>query len=257
MSERPELAARRELFLALEKELAPRIERLLATRPYDRYLGAAEFLEAARGRFLERERPPEHLGLWLSGVAQEALLAALLRPEHQADPEAAAVFCEQLRPLLEPIVRRWLRGSPIRQVVDTHDLMQTAYHRLARHVRRNNGVAPPHLLPWLNKVVRHRAFELFRRHSRTVLLSDGQAAGLTAGERPPGDELADRDEVERLVRYMGPVTRELHQLRFHEGLGWREAGERVNLSAGAARQRWHKWLSGARAEAGVGGDSHD
>jgi RNA polymerase sigma factor (sigma-70 family) len=243
--------ARAALTTWLQAELGPRIARLLQDRPYRDYLGADGLFEAARQRLLDRERPPDNFSLWLSGVAQEHLLAVLLQPARLDDPDAVAVFYRQLRPMLEPIIRRWLHRSPIRQVVETIDLVHTAYHRLTRHVRQKGG-PPSHLGPWLNKVVRNRVFELFRRHARNLMLSAFQAGDLKAPGRAPGDELADREEVQRWLRYMGPITRELHRLHFLEGLGWREAGAAVNLSAGAARQRWYKWLAAARQEARQG-----
>jgi len=42
-----------------------------------------------------------------------------------------------------------------------------------------------------------------------------------------------------------------------DGLGWRAAGAAVGLSAGAARQRWYKWLTEARQQARAADQGQD
>src|SRR5690242_1004974 len=91
-------------FTALSGLLVERIGPLLECHPHRGYLDAGDLLSAARAQFTQRQKPPDNLDFFLSGVFEEELRRVLFQRGATGDEEAAALFYRRLHPLLDPLL---------------------------------------------------------------------------------------------------------------------------------------------------------
>lgn len=224
-------------------------DELVRAAPYRGYLNRDALLAAALSRLAELDQPPDDLRHWLSGVAEDCFLKALLLKDLRTDPVAAKVLDTRLRLLLGPVLAPWLRRSPIRHLVNPSSLIQASHQQLAEYRRKHAGALPERPGAWLVTVVRNRCkrlYENWQKRPGTVELPD-EGYLVETRERPVGAEMANHEEIERLLGN-DPVIRQLYQLRIVEGLSWDEVGLRMGKKANSLNVLWNRWLENTRRQ---------
>lgn len=95
---------------------------------------------------------------------------------------------------------------------------------------------------WLLAIVRNEARAMARRDSRRRTSPLDRAAGISAGENDPVERIARGRTAERareLLARLPEKQRMAVRLRIDEGLSFREVGEVIGSSEGAARVNYH------------------
>lgn len=136
-------------------------------------------------------------------------------------------------------------------------LQETFYTALTRL----DGVDPVHFRGWLFTVAYHQAMldrrrrALERRFAQTGGPLESRAPTLANSE--PWQQLSQREQAEQLHRWLDqlpPVQREAVQLRFLEGLRFREIAARLRIPLGTALARLHQ---GLKKLLRLAGESHE
>lgn len=136
-------------------------------------------------------------------------------------------------------------------------LQETFYTALTRL----DGVDPVHFRGWLFTVAYHQA--MLDRRRRTLERRFAQTGGPLESRAPtlansePWQQLSQREQAEQLHRWLDqlpPVQREAVQLRFLEGLRFREIAARLRIPLGTALARLHQ---GLKKLLRLAGESHE
>lgn len=157
----------------------------------------------------------------------------------------ASLYAALERPLLRYLM------TFVRNVAIAEELLQETF--LQVHRARHTYMPPRPVKPWIYAVTRHVALMYLRSMRRRK-------------EAPPTDELpdvpvppeveglADRVTVQRLLAGLPREAREVLTLHHLLGLSFKEVGQVVGISAGAAKVRSHRALKMLRETAAGKGD---
>jgi RNA polymerase sigma-70 factor (ECF subfamily) len=100
---------------------------------------------------------------------------------------------------------------------------------------------------WLFRIAQNAVRAAYRQHPTAVL--DGQAAALRDDAPGPEEQALSRErvaELRRLLAALRPEQQDLLALRYGAGLAYREIGELLGTSSGAARVAVHRILEDLR-----------
>lgn len=152
-----------------------------------------------------------------------------------ARPSLAGVFEAEQSPLL-----RYAFGLVGRREV-AEELVQDAFLRLHQHW---DEVRQPRA--WLFRCVRNRAFNHLRDHRRERLGGAEDEPGPDGDDREAPDGVLARLEAAGLLRVLlaelEEADRDLLDLKYGEGLSYREIAERSGMNAGTVGWRLHHLL---------------
>ncbi|MBL9124572.1 MAG: sigma-70 family RNA polymerase sigma factor [Planctomycetaceae bacterium] len=194
----------------------------------------------------------------------------LLKRAREGCPEA-------LGRLLEPY-RSYLLGTANQGLADdlkakegASDIVQETFFEALDGFKRFKGESPDELEHWLRAILGFRLVDFARRYrqggkrqiEREVRLESAAGADLNgeqlAGrERTPRSYAIAQEEALRLWRAMAALPERdalVLRLRDQEGLPFTEIGQRLGVSADAARKAWVRALQHLRQELSVLGKS--
>lgn len=134
-----------------------------------------------------------------------------------------------LREHEEPLLRYATRLLGDRDAAS--DVVQETFLRLCAE---RNGSADNHVVPWLYRVCRQRAFDVLRKEKRQMTTHDGAQIAESADSSPPADaqleQYESENEVLRLLATLPKNQQEVVRLKFQGGLRYREIAEVTGLS---------------------------
>lgn len=161
-------------------------------------------------------------------VAVEHLVEGALRRE----PRAERLLYERHA----PPIRRFVGGF-IRNAHDAADVVQETFARAFRSLHTLGQ--PAEFAPWIHGIARNVCLESLKRDRRSRALSvASNDVALT-----PEHELIGREvlaSVERSLRALSPVRRELLLLRVTKGLSYAEIAEQTGCSVSKAKVEVHR-----------------
>jgi RNA polymerase sigma-70 factor (ECF subfamily) len=175
----------------------------------------------------------------LSPVRQEAALQHeptwenLLARANDGDGAAFARFLTAVTPTLRAVIRR--RGQALPQD-QYEDILQEVL--LAIHLKRQTWRRDTPVRPWLYAVARYKVVDAFRRRGAGVHLPLEDFEDILS-EDPAAPPLAARD-AERMLGLIDTRSAALVRAVALDGQSAEAAGERVGLTAGAARVALHR-----------------
>jgi RNA polymerase sigma-70 factor (ECF subfamily) len=186
-------------------------------------------------------------------------VAACVQRVRQRDEDAARLLLSHLYPLVLKLVRAYL---PWR--TSEEDLTQTVFMKVFASLDQYSGAVP--LEHWVSRIAINTCLnqikaEKARPELRWADLSEEQcqvvqALEMTSGELQPGQALAAREVVEKLLAPLVPADRLLLTLLHIEGQSVKEIRQvtgwtstRIRVRAFRARQKLKKHLHQLMSEA--------
>ncbi len=152
-------------------------------------------------------------------------------------------FTSLYQALEKPLLRYLM--TFVRNAAVAEDLLQETF--LQVHRARHTYIPPRPVKPWVYAVTRHVALMYLRSQRRRKESTPSDE--LPEIPLPPEmDELADRATVERLLRRLPPEAREVVSLHHLLGLSFKEVGQVMGISPGAAKVRAHRALKSLRED---------
>lgn len=131
--------------------------------------------------------------------------------------------------------------SLVRRRAVAEEIVQEVFLQL--HVKWKDVESPR---AWLYRSVRNKVFNYMRDNRReTVEMSAPEVEGLSNGSDTPLGVLSKLEAVEvlhEMIDSLHEADRELVQLKFFDGLKYREISERTGLSVGNVGYRLHHIL---------------
>ncbi len=170
--------------------------------------------------------------------------------------EALGQALEGCRQYLLAVARQALPAG-VQGKVGPSDLVQETLLRAQQDFRRFDGDSESQLLAWLRAILLNQLANCARQFAtdmrdvdREVALDTGDshealAGGAATPEPSPSGVLAAREDDEALARALAGLPehyRRVVELRNRESLSFAEVGQRLGLSAGAARKIWVRAL---------------
>ena len=143
-------------------------------------------------------------------------------------------------PLLRFATR--LCGCPQRAA----DLVQDVFCTLCRQQR---GKVEDHVAEWLFTALRNRAIDSHRKEQRMTLIAPEQQAETTAGGDDPTAAVESAETNQALAAALTQLSQrqqEIVQLKFHDGLRYKEIAEVLGISAGTVAKTMHEALARLR-----------
>jgi RNA polymerase sigma factor (sigma-70 family) len=127
------------------------------------------------------------------------------------------------------------------------DVVQDTFIRLYQQDREKVSRG---LKTWLFTVCRNRALDILRKEKRMVALDDDAAVRIQSDDTGP-DHAADWDErvaqVMKALDRLSENQREVIQLKFQQGLSYKEISDVTNLSSGNVGFLLHTGLKRLRS----------
>ncbi|MBU2957809.1 sigma-70 family RNA polymerase sigma factor [Paracoccus sp. C2R09] len=191
--------------------------------------------------------PPRHCplpaigGILLRSLADEREVALepqgewerLLTAANAGDGAAFARFLMQIT----PVIRGIIRARAVTMGPDEHeDILQEVL--LAVHLKRGTWQGDRPVRPWLYAVARHKIVDAFRRRGSAVHVPIETFAE-TLPEDRSDEPMAARDAAAMLSQIDERSAQIVRAIAI-EGENAETAGERVGISAGAARVTMHR-----------------
>ena len=174
--------------------------------------------------------------------SQDARLARLLHRSREGDREAFRALYRELYPrVLAFAMRRCARPADAEDVVGRTFLK--LLERLAQWDQGRGGV-----MAWTISIARNLIVDDSMVHNRIVGL-DEQAL---VAQGTPHSVLEERQELEALgvrLETLAPELREMFELRYADGLTYRQIGDLFGLSEAAVKQRFSRALRELKQEA--------
>ena len=167
-----------------------------------------------------------------------------LPPPPPADPDAwmRTVVHRYERPLVQYAAR--ITGCPDR----ARDVVQDTFLRLGKLAPGALGDDPA---KWLFTVCRHRALDLCRKEHRMTYLDPTATASEPSAEPGPAEALSRKEAARFLLRILEklpPRQQEVIQLKFQNGLSYREISEVTQLSVSNVGFLIHKGIKALREQ---------
>lgn len=159
-------------------------------------------------------------------------------PPSQPQPSLLErLFTESAEELTRYFTRRHEGSETVR------DLVQETFLQMARGM--SDGKSPKSARGYLFGIARHLSQAAWRqREDHKVLPFDEAAISATEASSPPED---DRVEAARgTISMLGPVQREILDLRFAQGLSYAEIAEVLGIPLGTVRSRLHHAVAAVR-----------
>jgi RNA polymerase sigma-70 factor (ECF subfamily) len=122
---------------------------------------------------------------------------------------------------------------------DVDDLVQEAFFRAFRHIGRFRGGAT--FRTWVMTIAGNALTDLRRKRGRRTVVPLGDLE-VADGAADPHRETVERDlqaRVERQVRLLPPMQRDVFLLRAQQGLEYEEIARALDTTPGAARVHYH------------------
>ncbi len=91
------------------------------------------------------------------------------------------------------------------------------------------------LKTWLYTVCRNRAFDVLRKEKRMIVVEDDVFSNEVSQESTPMESIQQKEKVAvlmGLVDRLKPNQREVIQLKFQQGLSYKQISEKTGLSSG-------------------------
>ena len=178
---------------------------------------------------------------------QEFLRTAMA--ERMPDSMLTAAWDEFYR-VYDVLIRRFVIARGVRGT-DVDDCVQDVWGEVAKRFVDFEITSEAGLRSWLFTLVRSRATDMFRRHSRnpTALLGDSLQAGLEPQGREPDpsaryddawDDAVVQTMVLKLEAEVSELNFEIFRLRSLEGIGVSETADRVGITSDQVRYRHHR-----------------
>lgn len=155
-----------------------------------------------------------------------------------------------------PFIRRSLKQFHLDDRFDVYDILNETYLRAVKLMTTGTEIRSP--LAWVRKTAFNVIREISREQKRYLLIDPDQVESELVVEAIweyliPEDSLdANCETVMSALQALGLRDRELLNLRFVEGLTWREIGERLAVNGeplqndAALRQQGHRALKRLR-----------
>ena len=131
------------------------------------------------------------------------------------------------------------------------DLVQDVFCALCR--QRPEKVQD-HLAEWLFTSLRNRAIDQHRKDQRMTLVAPQQQAESAAAADNPADSLASAETKSALATALNALSerqQEIIQLKFHDGLRYKEIAEVLGISAGTVAKTMHEAIARLRTGHGL------
>lgn len=162
-----------------------------------------------------------------------------------AFPDDRALWLARNVVPFEPALRATLARWHLPEDLDTDDIIQEAYARLASHKAIDEIRSPRNYFRQIAKsiVLAHI------RHSKIVFIraiDNLESLDVDSGEPDPEQQVSDRQQLQLLadaVQQLPEASRKAFMLRVIEGLSHREIGERLGLSDNAVQKSIAKSLA--------------
>ncbi len=161
------------------------------------------------------------------------------------DRAAIAELVEKFEPEIRVIARRQL-GKALRPYLDSMDIVQSIHRTLFIGLQNEQFqfASPEKLMAFVSLLVRRKTARQWRKHRRQQRESGIQPADegfsdfLMAwrAKSEPSDQLAHREQVEKILSHLDETDRKLISLRL-EGRSTAEAARILNLDPDAMRVR--------------------
>lgn len=170
-------------------------------------------------------------------------LDALLQLAQAGDPSAR----ETLLGLLRVRARRYadhLLGGQFGARGDASDMAQETFLRIGDGFDPSAFPSTPHLLAWLNTIVRNAVTDLRRHHAAQLRDGDRDVAGgdlfpgLASDTTDPGERVERAERATRLdaaIELLPENQRAVFLLRFREDVPFEEVARRVGVTVANAR----------------------
>lgn len=166
----------------------------------------------------------------------------MLKSNPETTPEPSATERLTLRSLFDREESNLLRFAFAltgrREVAE--EIVQEVFLQL--HARWNEVESPQ---PWLFRCVRNRAFHYLRKCKRESLVENATIADsiVDSDEDTPHSLLIRMEtstKLRSLIDRLSTTDRQLVQLKYFEGLKYREIGERLGMNVGNVGYRLHQ-----------------
>ena len=163
----------------------------------------------------------------------------------QGDINAIAELVEKFEPEIRVIARRQL-GPALRPYLDSMDIVQSVHRTLFLGLQNEQFQfeSPGRLMAFVSMLVRRKTARQWRKHRRQqresgVEVSDRGVSDFMMAWRTreePTDEVAQREQIERVLSHLDPTEKKLVTLRM-EGRSTAEAARMLGLDPDATRVR--------------------
>jgi len=191
---------------------------------------------------------------------------ALAAQARQGDEGAFRALFERHAPELRRRVRRQLPGLLRRKVAES-DVIQMTYLRVHQNLDRFESRGDGSFRAWIERIVENQVADLLRRYVQTAkrgLFHEVSGPQPLSGNRRPaaepspsrvavGNEL--QEEIRKAMAGLPEDYQRILRLVQGDGLPLAEAGERMDRSAGAAKQLYARAV--ARLSTLVNGNETD
>lgn len=134
--------------------------------------------------------------------------------------------------LVQPVISAWIR-SLIHDKSACEDILQETAVAVLESAARYDAQRP--FLPWAMAIARNQMRLYLRRHRRDRLVFSDPTIDLLAEtfERSSDGWSASLEHLDDCLRKLAPQATGLCMLRYRDGLGLPEIGERLGMSAAA------------------------
>ncbi len=181
----------------------------------------------------------------------QAYLKSLV--EEKATASVVATAWDEFYRVYSELIRRFVISCGVRGA-DVDDILQEVWSEVAARLKDFEHPGDrPRLRPWLYKLVRSKAMNLFRRRARNPAKNLGDA--IREGKEPVDDELQPADQFESewesallktlIEELRGEVSLQnyrLLQMRVIEGQKVARVAAKLNLTPERVRYRQHRML---------------
>ncbi len=160
----------------------------------------------------------------------------LIEQVRAGDEASIRQLVQEYEPFIRRSARNRLRHSQLRRALDSVDVCQSVLASLLR--RSADGQfeiqEPAQLQRLLNRMVRNKIVDAWRRHRNWLLAEVGGSAELVAHR--DSTEAVDNEIFEYAARHFSPEERQILDLR-RAGESWNEIASRTGVSPDAARKK--------------------
>lgn len=161
---------------------------------------------------------------------------------------------EEMRPALERRFAFHLRGTPLERRLDPCDLVHDVFVRVLARLDSFRGTTWPDWLAWCRAIALNVVKDAFRRSRLPFSIHGNYDADRSSsdllqivapGPSPSGSVRLKvlRETIRREIDALDPEDRAVIDLRFDQGLKFREVAARLGCAEDAARMRFNRALT--------------